>query len=363
MGREGNQPIRTEAIERYLTRIGFVAPRVVSLEPIGQSTQEELKDYGYGRPLRVLVRSESGAHALVLRTMSPDPFGHERRADRADAHILSFDTFNSLPHHIRALYLGAFDERDEMWPIPAGEFFLVTDFVDGDLYAQLLRSAARQDEASELDLTRARALATYLAEVHRERRVPETYLRHLRDTVGSGEGIFGLCDSYPADHPIATPSRLEAIERRAVEWRWRLKRMGHRARATHGDFHPFNILFRRGADFTVLDRSRGGVGDPADDVICLSINYLFFALQERDSFTGAARVLWNEFYARYLQLSDDHELFDVAPLYVAWRTLVLASPLWYPNLRAGTRERLLRLAERLLEGAPFRPEGIEEVLA
>lgn len=42
-----------------------------------------------------------------------------------------------------------------------------------------------------------------------------------------------------------------------------------RLRQVHGDFHPWKILFELGADFRLLDRSRGEFGDPADDVTSL----------------------------------------------------------------------------------------------
>ena len=45
----------------------------------------------------------------------------------------------------------------------------------------------------------------------------------------------------------------------------------------HGDFHTWNILFREGTDFSVLDRSRGEWGEwgeAVDDVICLALNVL-----------------------------------------------------------------------------------------
>jgi len=50
-------------------------------------------------------------------------------------------------------------------------------------------------------------------------------------------------------------------------------------RQIHGDFHPWNILFRPGIDFQLLDRSRGEYGDPADDLTSLTVNYFFFSLQ------------------------------------------------------------------------------------
>ena len=43
---------------------------------------------------------------------------------------------------------------------------------------------------------------------------------------------------------------MREIERRCLEWRWRLKAKTQRLRQVHGDFHPWNILFRAGADFS-----------------------------------------------------------------------------------------------------------------
>jgi len=46
---------------------------------------------------------------------------------------------------------------------------------------------------------------------------------------------------------------------------------------------PFNVLFDDDTTFWLLDRSRGGWGDLADDISCMTINYLFFSLQRRHS--------------------------------------------------------------------------------
>src|SRR5204862_237988 len=105
--------------------------------------------------------------------------------------------------------------------------------------------------------------------------------------------------------------RLHAIERRCVEWRWRLREHEGRLCRTHGDFHPFNIVFD-GDQLNVLDASRGTCGDPADDVTALAINYLLFALQTAGSWRALA-PLWRRFWSTYLGERPDPSLVQVAP--------------------------------------------------
>ncbi len=354
--------IRPHAVEAYLRTRGFDDAQVMSLRPIGASTQEGLKAYGYGRPLRVTFTSQGKTHDRVIRTMSPDPYGHERRADRAAAMVLARDTFASIPQHIHAMDVGAFDAQGNLVCLPEGEPFLVTDFVEGELYAHDLREMQGLSDARPLDLERAQALAQYLARLHAEQVEPSRYVRALRDTLGSGEGVFGLTDAYPSSDRVAPPERLMHIETELVRWRWELRRRSARARRTHGDFHPFNLLFRAGVDVSILDCSRGGAGEPADDVTCLSVNYLFFALAARDELTGPLRTVWDRFWDAYLVATGDDELLEVVAPFFTWRLLVLASPVWYPNVAADVRDRLLRMAERLLAGERFHPASVDELL-
>lgn len=356
MGRDADHArIGVPQVEDYLRRHGFPDARVTAFEPLGGDTASGVKGYGYGRPLRIRFEADGAAHDRVLRTMSPDPFDHERRADRADVLLLAYDTFNQIPRHIRALDVGAFTADGRLVSMAEGEVFLVTDYVEGRLYADDLGAMRALDAPRPLDLARARALGAYLAELHAEEADPGAWTRCLRDTVGSGEGIFGLCDSYPDDHPTASRERLVAIEKRAVDWRWRLRGETQRARRTHGDFHPFNILFREGADFSVLDCSRGAAGAPADDLAALTINYLFFALSHDGRFGGALKAAWQALWQTYLDATGDRGVLETIAPFFAWRGLVVASPVWYPAVADDVRDRLLRFVERLLDGVPFDP--------
>lgn len=327
---------------------------------------ETAKGTGYGVPLCVTVRHRGQERSLVLHTATANPFGHDRRADRAEAAVLAADTFPLIPRHVAVVDVGAYRGTDDCVSLgDTGEFYVLTEHAAGHVYADDLRRIARTGQLTELDLERNRTLVAYLAELHARRPPhPKTaYERFVRDTLGSGEGIFGIADSYPDDVPGAPRARLERIEEQCLRWRFRLRRLSERLRRTHGDFHPFNVLFGEGTELALLDASRGALGDPGDDVACMAINYPFFALGHPGAWSAAFGPLWRAFWRGYLAATrDDGVLEVVAPLF-AWRGLVLASPDWYPELAAEDRDRILSFVEHVLAAERFSPEMADAFFA
>ncbi len=360
-------------IETYLGQWIGQPVTVEALQQLGAESTgaAALKAFGYGQPLCIDYRidSEHGhadkRHRVVLRQVKRNGFGHERDADRMAEIWQSFHTFNRMARHVAALDLVGVTPDDRLASLgPLQELLLVTAYAPGQPYADDLLRIRNDGVSTAEDLRRAQTLATYLADLHTVKHDdPLLWRRRLRDLVGNGEGIMGLTDSYSADFPLATSADLQKIEEAANDWRWRLKPLTHRLSQVHGDFHPFNILFAEGEAFYLLDRSRGEWGEPADDVSCLTINYLFFSLQRYGELAGPFADLYTAFWQQYLAQHSDPELLSVIQPWFAWRTLVLASPQWYPKLEMAVRRKLFNFARHILSEERFEWQQINTYLA
>ena len=355
--------LKAQTVERYLRSLLEKPVTVLGLAALGDEPKDKaVKGYGYGTPVRVDYQpAGEQRETAVIHTMGPGPFGHEHMADRAQILLWSHRAFNRLPRHVRSFDVGGFQSDGSVIPLGhVDEFCLLTEYAEGQGYFLDLERLRDNGTLRDLDLARADALCDYLVEIHSVRgSEPGLYLRRVRELVGHGECIMGLTDSF-AQHPLFTPQVLEKIEHLCVSWRWRLKGFTHRLRQVHGDFHPWNILFGSAVDFRLLDRSRGEYGDPADDVTCLTSNYLFFSLQRCGRLEGNFETLFLRFWRRYLEKSGDAEMLQVlAPFYV-FRALVMASPLWYPALSGTVRQRLLAFIVAVLEADRFDPAQVNE---
>ena len=352
-----------QALEDYLkTRFG---PHVelLSYGVIGkESSKGEQKRYGYGTPVKLTFRIEQKVRSAVLETMKPGPFGHEHMADRAQAMLWDYESYERLPRHVKALDVGAFDAQQALFSLAkAREFFVLNEWTDGASYHADLARLAKGGTLRKLDRQRTIALAQYLAKIHAtKRRDVDLYKRRLRELIGHGECIMGLTDSYPVKCGFITSDLLRTVEEACNRWRWRLRDKASRLSQVHGDFHPYNVLFRTRTDFAVLDRSRGEWGEPADDITAMTINYLLNSLISRGKLQGPFEVLFRLFWEAYMEASGDKEVTETAAPFFAFRGLVVASPLWYPNLSIDIRRRLFRFIENVLDVPRFEPNRVNE---
>jgi hypothetical protein len=352
--------LNTDQLECYLKSLVGSSVRITRVKVLGEEGKEDIKAYGYGTPVLIDYVSNGKPQRAVLHTISPGPFGHEHMSDRAQILLWEHSAFNLLPRHIRSMDVGAFrgDDGGAVSLGNAEEFFILTEYAEGRGYFEDLTKMRDNPALSDIDISRADALCDYLVEMHSiEGSNPELYTRRIRELVGHSECIMGLIDSYPAGGDVH-PMLLSEIEHESVNWRWRLKNRTHRLRQVHGDFHPWNILFRENTDFTLLDRSRGEWGEPADDVTSLTMNFLFFSLQRSGRLDGNFETLFKRFWERYLTKSGDVEMLQVTAPFFAFRGLVMAHPVWYPNLSKEVRQTLFNFIRAVMSQEFFSPDEV-----
>lgn len=352
-----------ERIRGYLEHLLGTPVKIESIKGLVSKPGEEIKGFGYGKPYFVAFVTEEGAmKEVVISSMKGDGFGHDFFSDRAQILMWQHHAFNTLPKHVKSLDVGYFTKDGRMESAgDADEYFIVCEKVDGEEYAIDLDRLKEGGELRNVDKDRASALAAYLTDIHAVKKADAgLYMRRLRELVGHSECIFGLTDSYPGGNEFITSQELKDIEKKCIDWRWQLKERTERLCMVHGDFHPWNVLFREGSDFTVLDRSRGEWGEAADDVSSITINYLFFGLLKTDG----AEVdkdfmrLFKMFFDVYLEKTGDYGLLEVIQPFYAFRGLVVASPIWYPNISADTRLKLFKFINNVLDTDKFDYNGV-----
>jgi hypothetical protein len=356
--------LKVERIEEYLSAVYKAEVKVSRVSVMGG--RADLKGFGYGLPYLVEFSVDGVVKRVVLETMREEGFGHDHFSDRAAVLLWQHSAFNKLPRHVHSIDVGSF-ATDCVTLRSLGdccEFFILTEFVEGAPYHSDLDRIKDTGELINLDEERCLALSDYLVEIHsvKNKDAPELYVRRIRDLNGHGEGIFGLTDSYTSGLDYADQKFFVNFEKECVEWRWRLKQKTQRLSQVHGDFHPWNIIFRRGLDYTLLDRSRGEWGEPADDVGTMTVNYIIYSLQSFGRMDGPFLRLFLLFWRNYLDKTRDDEILSVVQPFYAWRSLVIASPIWYPHLSTDMRKRIFRFATRVLKARKFDFEDVESYL-
>jgi len=354
-----------ENLEDYLSSVFGAEANLVSIRELGaEKSEKELKGFGYGKPYLIEFKIGDKTRRVVLGTVKPSSFGHEHFADRAKILLWQHSAFNKLPRHVKSIDVGAFTEDGRLKSLgDCKEFFIITEMVEGRLYHIDLDKLMKHKKLSKLDMERCEVLANYLVNIHSvKRNEPTLYIRRIRELVGHGECIMGLIDNYPSGLEYVNEKFLCSIEKKCVEWRWKLKKKTHRLSQVHGDFHPWNILFREGTDFTVLDRSRGEWGEPADDVTSITINYIFYSLQTYGWLEGPFKSLFEHFWKYYMEKTQDEEILSVVQPFYAWRALVVASPIWYPNLETKVRVKLFNFIKNILSTEKFEIDAVNSYL-
>lgn len=342
-------------IEKYLK--GLFGERAVlkDFSPLGAGV--------HGTGFSVVIEINGETKRLVLKDLSGEGLGHDFPSDRASVFIWAKDNYGSLPKHIKAVDVAMLKADDSIHSIGGGkDYYLLMEEAQGVNYFNDLEAMRRKETLDDNDRTKIYLMTEYLAEIHSVKKDSKIfYWRKLRDTIGHGECLMGVFDTYP-DGTLSYEEMAE-IEKLCIDWRVRLKPRSYRLCQIHGDFHPGNIWFKeQSPDFILLDRSRGPWGDAADDVTALTINYIFFSINHHGKLHGAYLEAMKLFYEEYLRRTQDFELYEVVAPFFAFRGVVVANPIFYPEVTIENRKRIFNFVRGVLRDKSFNVERINEYI-
>jgi hypothetical protein len=72
--------------------------------------------------------------------------------------------------------------------------------------------------------------------------------------------------------------------------------------------------------------------------------------------------LFDLFFEVYLEESGDYELLEVIPPFFAFHGLVVASPVWYPNISLDTQWKLFNFIKNVLDAEVLDYKGVDKYL-
>ena len=345
--------INEQAIRTYLLK-QFRDVLHIDIRKLGSGVQ--------GSGFLVELKTDKGITSYVVKSLLSEGFGHDYPSDRAAVFLLDLDEFNNLPKHVRAIDVLTEMEDGSVRSVGGGkEYYLLMEKGEGKDYFHDLRELSRKERLEDSDIKKISVMTSYLGNIHSVKKNSKTlYWRKLRDTVGHGECLMGVLDMYPEG--TVPPQELAEIVKKSVDWNYRLKPMFRRLSQIHGDFHPGNVWFKDTTDLLILDRSRGPWGDPADDVTALTINYIFFSIKHYGTVKGPYLEGLRLFFDDYVNQSGDNEIYSVVQLFYAFRGVVVANPVFYPDLTDEKRKVIFRFIHNVLDSERFEPERVNEFL-
>jgi hypothetical protein len=342
----------TTKVENYLKERFDPGAQLISMDRVGAGL--------HGVAYRITFSVSGEKKNVMMKTLYPSRFGHDHYADRAQVLLLANANYNEMPKHVKAVDIVGDSEHELISVGDAREFYIFMEEAEGEPYFTALDEILKRGSLTKADKGIATTLASFLASIHGVRYGGQDrdvlYRRRIRDLVGHGECIMGVVDAY--DTAIfSSEEELTDYAAECLPWWGKIRDKNERLSSVHGDFHPGNIRLVED-DFTLLDRSRGAWGEPADDVSCLSINYLRYAVKERGGFEGPFAELFRLFWEEYLRKTNDKEIFNVVQPFFAFRALVITNPGFYGEDSNEIRRKLLNFGHSVLEEPSFKIDRI-----
>lgn len=341
--------IKKEQVKKILEDIYHQKVEVLNLSKLGSGFMAT------GFQVNFKVRKE--IKKVVIRIINPVDFSNDYPPDRMTSFWIQHHSAKHLPKHVKSLGIVGINKSTKQIGIVEdfNEFIQVLDWAEGEEYFVDLEKILQTNHVSKDNLKKVLLLSNYLAKIHQKKfkgskdQALSLYKRHTRDYIGS-RFMIDVLDTYPKEISFTNWNKMHKLVFEVYKYREKYKNNFERLSKIHGDFHPGNIRFQDKNKFIVLDASRAIWGEPADDVACLGINYLWYALKQTGKFKGVFKELFDVFWKNYLDKTQDKEICHTLPMFVAIRSVVLKHPLYF-SVSDQIRKKILAFSFKILQKA------------
>lgn len=352
-------------VERYLQQKFGENTRIIDYKRLGTGW--------HGTGYKLVLEIKGKKEAVVIRTKRPEGFSNDYAADRAASFLLQHKLSSKLPKHNKSIDVVGISEDGIVSIGDCNEFFHIVELAEGRAYMDELIEIKNNKFIAEENLEHVKLLAEYLSKIHNTKFINKIkhkyknalarsiYKRHLRDCIGHGEMLLGVLDTYPSKLSWTNKKEFTKIANLANELRETLKDKCERLSLVHGDFHPGNIVFK-GKNFMLLDASRELWGEPADDLTALGINFIWFSVMQDGNFSGNFKKLFLDFWNSYMKATKDYRINYVAPLFFAFRGVVVAHPIFYNKQSDDCRRKIFNFVINVLSEKKFNANKINNYL-
>ncbi|MBW2984175.1 hypothetical protein KY361_03615 [Candidatus Woesearchaeota archaeon] len=355
-----SKKIPERVIKKYLEKKEKKPVRILVYEKLGSGW--------HGVGYKIIYMVDRALKTVILRVERPVGFSHDYPSDRAKVFILQHALSGLIPNHIRSIDVVGLSKNKIVSIGGCKDFYQFVEEAQGTYYKEDLDKLLKKGHLGTIDRKKALFLSNYLVDLHKKKfKGPEDmaksiHRRHTRDVIGNGEMLIGVLDTYPGRVDWLSKEDITDLIKRAVAFREKIKDKHNRLCRMHGDFHPANIIFRNSNKLKVLDASRELWGEPADDITSLGINYIWYALMHKGNFSGPFKELFEIFWDTYISKTKDYGVNKIAPLFFAFRGVVVAHPTFYKGQSDNTRSKIFNFINAVLDEEEFDYKKINHYL-
>ncbi|MAG61441.1 hypothetical protein CMI43_01315 [Candidatus Pacearchaeota archaeon] len=354
--------LKNNIIEKYLKEKYGGKISNINIEKLGSGV------LGTGYSLKFKINNKE--KTLVLKSLFTENLGMDHYSDRASSLLDAHDNYNKMDNHVKSEDVIAQNEDNSLTSVGnAKEFYILMEEAKGDDlfkdFNEIKETKQLKDETKEKILT----ISNFLVELHKNKHksIP-LYRRKIRDTIGSGGSLIGLLDMHPDSAFEQFEKKwMSIVSKSIIFWR-RSRDMHNRLCEIHADYHPGNLWFED-QKLTILDRSRGRFGEPADDITAFIINPIMYSLITNGNFEGPFKEIFDIFWNNYFKKTNDKEMRKIMAPYIAFRVAVVTNPIFYNDESLGGKEKakfirtkMINLALNILKDNEFNPGKINTYL-